>query len=152
MNKKIANIHNHPPKINVVVERFPTREIQSKTPYVDGKTHGVSIYWGRGESKQRQRMSSNGKTHGMETWWWENGNKRNELMWRNDIRHGMETDLYESGDKRWEIYYFRGEAYAMIAWDKYGNVTIANFPEVTCPQANRIKHTQINDKKHGAQT
>ncbi len=116
----------------------------SKTPFVNGKTHGVETWWYESGHKRHEEMWIEGKKHGMHTWWHENGRKRMEVMWRDNGRHGIETVWLENGKKWQEMYYFQGDALARIEWAEDGSVSELSLPE---PDLHPQQQTQRN-KNH----
>ncbi len=64
---------------------YDNGKVQSKTPYV------------------------NGKKHGLETEWWESGQKHWERMLRKNKKHGVNTVWRENGTRMWEVTYAYGK-------------------------------------------
>ncbi len=104
MQKKVIKV-NSAPKIKT--SHYHGGKVESKTPYV------------------------NGKQHGMERWWYESGKKYTEEMWRDGKLHGVETWWYESGQKKKEIYHIADKEYALLNWNEGGNIAVANIPTHT---------------------
>ncbi len=152
---KVRRSHNslvQTPQIREDITRYSNGEMKSKTPYVDGKkhgvdtgwhengrksyekmwrdgnSHGVEIGWYESRLKHWEKMRKDGKEHGRGTWWWDNGQKRWEIMWRDGEHHGMDTTWDYNGQKRIEAYYIRDKEYAIIEWDEEGNITSVKFP------------------------
>ncbi len=149
MSEEIIKINNN---TEIKVIRHGNGEVESETPYVDGKKHGLQTRWYDDGTKEREERYKAEKKHGMETWWHENGEKWCERKWMEGKMHGMETGWYEGGQKHWEemwkedkrhgvysrwwengqkryeAHYLDHEVYAEIEWDKRGIVTEVEFP------------------------
>ncbi len=122
----------------IKVTRYTNGRISSKTPYVNGKKHGVDSRWFKNGKKEIERMWKEDKRHGMYSGWYENGQKRWEEMWKEGKQHGVETSWYENGEREEEIYYIAGKVYARIGWDEEGNVTKAKFRTPAQPRTPTI--------------
>ncbi len=148
MTEEIIKISNN---TEIKVTHHKYGDIESKTPYVAGKKHGMKTEWYERGQKEREVMWKNGKKHGMEIEWWANGKKYAEIThrdglwhgvwtewredgtkWQEETRkdgelHGLETQWYEDGKKKEEVYYSHDEEIGGMKWDEEGNVTEINF-------------------------
>ncbi len=128
MSKKPDNPSKTRPPSRVDIKQHPNGEIETATPYVNGKKHGVETWWEEDGTKEREETWRNGRRHGMETEWYENGRKRQDTMWKDGEKHGLSAWWDEAGKKEREIYYTRKKIHAGMEWDEEGNVISLTFP------------------------
>ncbi len=102
--------------------------VESKTPYVSDKRHGLETGWDEDGRKWWTTPWKDGKQHGVRTQWYQNGAKYLESMWKDGKRQGAQTWGREDGTKRREILFTHDREYARMGWDKEGNVTEIDFP------------------------
>ncbi len=129
----------------IKITRYDSGEVEYKTPYVNGKKHGVETMWDESGQKLWEIMWVDDKRHGMETQWDENGRKWYEKMWRHEIEHGMETGWYQSGRKYYETMLINHEKYAQIHWDGEGNVVGVNIA-ILIKTKNQKQKNHINQQ------
>jgi len=55
---------------------------------LNGKRHGLVIWWHKNGNKTTETPFVSGKVHGLKNWWYNNGNKRFETPFKNNIQHG----------------------------------------------------------------
>ncbi len=126
--KKFTKVRNSP---SIETKYHPNGEVESKTPYVNGKKHGAATWWNEDGKKYLEQMWRDGKKHGLETWWYISGKKWQEIPRQAGERYGVKTSWWESGQKEREIYQFGSKDYAHIQWDESGNVTEISLPKTT---------------------
>ncbi len=172
MSKKIDKTKkqekSQPPN-RIEMTRHSNGVVQSETPYVNGKKHGLNKWWREDGSKwieeiwrsgkkhgmatdwyesgrkSEERMRKEGNSHGLETHWYKSGEKWWEIMWRNGKRQGVVTAWYENGQKIHQTYYGADAEYACVEWDEKGNIIKTNFP--TFPQTTTKKVKPIAKSK-----
>ncbi len=132
----------------------PTGGIKSKTPYVNGKKHGVKITYYANGGVESNSSYLNGEVCGLERWWDKKGVKEMERLGIETKTHGRwgETCWHKSGLKSKELCYLKGKMSARIKWDEGGNVTEVNFPYISKITKNEQKsldpnRTRINGMK-----
>ncbi len=161
MQKKVIE-PNIAPKIKT--KRYSNGGVKSKTTYVNGKEHGVAMWWREDGSKRREITWRDGKKHGRDTGWYEDGRKWWEDIWRDGKKQGIYTYWAPIGAKqsaRAEGYCLHNKKYAFIEWDVERNVTEADFPflkhpspsiptsRTSCPpQVLQMTQEIINPNKH----
>ncbi len=140
-------------KSTVKTKYHPNGQVMSKTPYVNGKKHGIETVWyedgskeweitwvegkrhgldmGRHENGDKEWLITwvDGKKHGVETEWWESDRKWSETTRKGGKRHGIITWWHRNGKKEKEIYYHCDDEYIAIHYDEEGNLTETNFQE-----------------------
>ncbi len=103
MSKKINKTPNEPPQNGTEITRYSNGNIKFKTSYINGKIHGLRIYWRENGAKC-----------------WEATAKEGEL-------HGVYTARRENGQKEYEIYHNHNQEYACIEYNERKPVTRAHF-------------------------
>ncbi len=118
MRKKIDKSQKPRTQIRVEITHHTNGTVTSKSPYVNGKIHGLETGWDENGQKRRETMYRDGKFHGTSSWWNENG------------------------AKVWETYSQHDEEYSRMEWNEKRNVTRVKFNNKTAAEPNRrIKKT-----------
>ncbi len=131
MTSKIIKINDD---TKIEITRHENEGVLSETPYVNGKKHGMRLWWDENGQKYREEMWIDGKLHGMNTLWNKDGAKWLERTWRNGNLHGTETWRWDNGEIQREIYYIAGKEYTRIEWNENGGIIKVNFPPLRSPQ------------------
>ncbi len=127
---------------------FPSGEIKSKIPYVSGKIHGAVAWWYESGGKEVDRIVDEGIEHGLESWRYESGEKRVAHMRNKNNAPLLLTYWYKSGAKEEETYYIDAEEYSRVRWDEEGNVIEVYYPALSHKQQTKI----LNLKNHMRET
>ncbi len=73
------------------------RALIERTPYVDGRRHGLKIRWYPDGSLLARLDYANGRLHGIADSFWENGNRRTWTEYTAGRMHGTSTHWYREG-------------------------------------------------------
>ena len=99
----------------------------SRTPYVDGKRHGLAQGWYSGGKLAWQRAFRWGNREGIAKGWWPNGQPQFRRHYRADLFEGEQWAWYESGAQFEVRRYVAGrEEGRQTAWAEDGRV-VANY-------------------------
>ncbi len=134
MTSKIIKINDD---TKIKITRHSNGGVQSETPYMNGKKHGMRLGRNEDGTKCWEEMWMDGKLHGMNTLWNKDGTKWLERTWRNGNLHGTETRWFEDGQKMHEVMWRDGKEYtrsARIEWNENGGIIKVNFPPLRSPQ------------------
>lgn len=128
----------------VEAKRYANGRLNFKTPYKNGKRHGLSIGWEESGEKSWEINWRQGKIHGLETGWRENGEKW-ELTWKDGKQHGFVTYWKGNGRIKGEVYRTQDKE-CTLEWDDEAIVTKANFPIRSNPTSNINKTFFLNQE------
>lgn len=99
----------------------------SRTPYVDGRRHGLAQGRYRGGQLAWQRAFRLGLRQGVANGWWPNGQLQFRRHYRSDVFEGEQWAWYESGAQFEVRRYIAGrEEGRQTAWAEDGRV-VANY-------------------------
>ncbi len=118
-------------EVKIKTTHYDNGGVESKTPYVSDKQHGLQTGWDDDGTKWWTALWKDGEKHGLETRWYKNESKSSITMWRDGKKHGVDTWWREDGAKRLERLFAPTGEYSRMVWDKEGNVIVADFPNPT---------------------
>jgi len=86
--------------------------------FLDGKRHGLTIFYYKSGNKLGELEFKNGLKHGKSIEWNEDGNKRIEMFFENNQVHGEYKSWWENGKLKEHGFFNRGKKIGEYRWYK----------------------------------
>ena len=84
-------------KTKVATDIWPNGQKRYEIPYVNGKRHGLDIWWHINGKKWHEIPYVNGKRHDLEVEWYPNEQKQRETPYVNGQIYGLVTRCFSDG-------------------------------------------------------
>lgn len=98
-------------------------KISMETSIMNGKEHGMTVFYYRDGTKKEVRSYFEGAKHGLWVTWNEKGVKTAEARYKMGKKDGYWYIWDDNGQKRYEMFYRDGEkAGTWYMWDEEGNL------------------------------
>lgn len=110
-----------------LVEFYSHGVYKSRTPYYQGREHGVAESWYPDGTKMEERVWVHGAKDGTHKGWWENGMLRFEYQFKNDVHEGEAKEWFADGTLYRDFHYVAGqEEGSQMMWNADGSIK-ANY-------------------------
>jgi len=104
-------LHNGEPFTGIAVSHYPSGQIESRRPYLNGMPHGLCRWWHENGQLSKEWTSFRGMGHGWATDWYENGKTAKKryaefgrpLEWTKFDEQGHEVEKGSNRDNEYTL-------------------------------------------------
>ena len=97
-----------------------TGKLRSLKEYMNGKPHGLYVYWWKNGRKAEEKNFHAGISHGLWESWYSNGQKQLQQSVENGKLHGPASRWYQNGQKKDDSLYQNGRIISIVVWKPNG--------------------------------